>query len=251
MIDADRAARAYLDTLTLAWNAVPEGRVETGAGGVRRFLSGTTIPPLNGIFTDSRTPDAAEVARLAAGMPGAGVPWGIQVRGEPSPEILAVADGFGRGVRLTEPLLACDAGRIRWRSGTGPAGARRITGADLELYADVLTTGYGAPREEFGALISQPALDTPAKVIIVLERDGVAVSTALGILAGDAVGVFSVTTPPRWRGRGYARLATEAVLRHAFAAGASFAFLASSEQALPLYGAMGFEVLESWTYLIG
>ena len=66
------------------------------------------------------------------------------------------------------------------------------------------------------------------------------VSTALGLVIGDAVGIFDVATPPEYRRNGYAAWVTSEAIRAGFEAGAGFAYLQASEIGLGVYRALGF-----------
>lgn len=60
---------------------------------------------------------------------------------------------------------------------------------------------------------------------------------------------MNIATVPAARRRGYGRKITERVVLDAFADGATAAYLHASEDGLPLYEAMGFRTVETWTYL--
>ncbi|WP_085066115.1 GNAT family N-acetyltransferase [Catenuloplanes japonicus] len=220
---------------------------ETGAHGTLRVLSGMALPKLNGVFSTATTPDTAEIARLADGMPG-GLPWSVQVRGEPGPEVVEIAAAHGLTGRISAPMMLFPAAGFRPR-GSGTATVRRIGVPDLEAYADVLTSGFGAPRELLAGMITAEALELPKVTTYLVEDGDGPVATGIGALAGDVVTIFNIATIRSRRGRGYGRLVTETVMRDAFEAGATRAFLQSSDAGLPLYTAMGFTLAETWTYL--
>jgi predicted GNAT family acetyltransferase len=75
------------------------------------------------------------------------------------------------------------------------------------------------------------------------------VSTAIGWHGGDALGVFCVATPARFRGRGYAGLATSAAVAAGFEDGATFAFLQSSALGEPVYRRLGFRQVSTYRFL--
>lgn len=61
------------------------------------------------------------------------------------------------------------------------------------------------------------------------------------------IGVFNIAVVPSARGRGLGRALTEAALRDGVAAGADAAYLHASPMGRPLYEAMGFSLVETWT----
>jgi N-acetylglutamate synthase len=243
---ADGAATALLLTferlLTAGWG-VDSPR---GEHGTRLITSGIPLPYLNGVFTESRDPDVDEVAEFARRMTASAVPWSIQVRGEPAPEFVEVAARFGLTHRVRLPLMAMPAAPVALTS--GDHSIRTVGGKDHEIYRDALAAGFEAPVDIMAALAQPEILDMPGATAYLVEADGEPVSTGKGILVGDHVGVFNVSTPPRHRRRGYGRAATEVVMRDGFAAGARVAFLQASYDGLPLYELLGFRVVETWTY---
>jgi hypothetical protein len=243
---ADGAANALLlafdQLLTAGWG-VDSPR---GEHGTRLITSGIPLPHLNGVFTESRDPDVDEVAEFAHRMTASAVPWSIQVRGEPAPELVEVAARFGLTHRMRLPLMAMPATPVALTS--GDHSIRTVDGKDHEIYRDSLAAGFEAPVDIMAALAQPEILDMPGATAYLVEADGEPVSTGFGILVGDHVGVFNVSTPPRHRRRGYGRAATEVVMRDGFAAGACVAFLQASSDGLPLYELLGFRVVETWTY---
>ncbi|MFI5841948.1 GNAT family N-acetyltransferase [Catenuloplanes sp. NPDC051500] len=241
--------------------------VETEANGTVRVVSGIRLAMLNGVFSGAPVPDAAEIARLAADMPGDG-PWSIQVRGEPSPEIVEIAAAHGLTTLVSVPMMLCAADAFRTqdarpgavaargaqtgeaaRSDSPAVAVRRIGSADAEAYAHVLTTGFGAPRELLGPMLDPRILDLPKAATYLVEEDGRPVATGLGVLIRDVIAIFNITTVPERRRHGHGRLITETIMREAFGIGATRALLQSSADGLPLYSSMGFTTVESWTYL--
>ncbi|GAA4558801.1 GNAT family N-acetyltransferase [Planotetraspora kaengkrachanensis] len=244
---ADGAAKALLlafERLLTVGLGVDSPR---GEHGTLLITSGIPLPHLNGVFTDSREPDVDEVAEFAHRMTESAVPWSIQVRGEPTPELVEVATRFGLTHRMRLPLMAMPAAPVTFTS-DGHA-VRTVDGKEHELYRDVLAAGFEAPVDIMAALAQPEILDMPGATAYLVEADGEPVSTGFGILVGDHIGVFNISTPPGHRRRGYGRTATEAVLRDGYAAGARVAFLQASSDGLPLYELLGFRVVETWTYL--
>jgi predicted GNAT family acetyltransferase len=79
------------------------------------------------------------------------------------------------------------------------------------------------------------------------EVDGEIVTTALGTVFGDCVGVFNVATPEAHRRRGHGAAITARVVTDGLAAGADWAWLQSSEVGYRVYEALGFETVERWS----
>jgi ribosomal protein S18 acetylase RimI-like enzyme len=184
-------------------------------------------------------------------MVASGLPWSIFSRAEPSADLVAVAAEYGLTrahrspvmVRGTEPVRPASGGRAT------PM-IRRITVADLATYTDVLTAGFEAPPEMLRNLMSPELIAAPEISAYLLEHHGEPVAVGLGTVTAGLVGVYNIATPPPFRSRGYGRLVTEAVIRDGLAAGAKGAYLLASDLGQPLYRSLGFETIDTWTYLM-
>lgn len=244
----DRAARAFLDHLAVLDRSRTTGLAfdNTGAAALR---SGAGIERLNGVVTRERHHDATAIAALAKGFVASRVPWSIQTRTEPTPELAATAAALGLTVRSEVPLMIAPLVRLP-RPGE-PHRVEVIDGISREAYLDVLGRGFEAPTAPMVAIAQPWLLDDPGVRAWGIRNDGVYTSTALGVVLGEFASVFSVATDPQWRGRGQARAAVSAVMRWALSRGAEYALLQPTPQAQSLYRSLGFITLESWTYLAG
>ena len=72
------------------------------------------------------------------------------------------------------------------------------------------------------------------------QVDQMTVTSATLVLAGGIAGIYDVSTPPRFRGRGYAKALTSYLLEQARQEGFSFAGLQTAD-ALQFYQQLGFE----------
>lgn len=250
---ADAAAAGWFRALWAKADAAPGASYTHGAGGVHLVVTGVLMPSGNGVFTAGTDPDPGQVAAFADEMRGSGLPWSIQVRGEPGPELLRLAAGYGLTARAPSPLMTRPAGpvpRPTAAEGPDPARVRPATGTDEVAYGNLIAAALGLPRPAIGGFASAPLLDAPGMTGYLVEWDGVPAGTGLGTRFGDQLGVYNITVPPAFRRRGFARLVSETVLRDGFAAGARAAFLHASSQARPLYESLGFRTVETWTYLV-
>jgi ribosomal protein S18 acetylase RimI-like enzyme len=245
---ADGATQAFFSVVEKLTALMPLGRSRQGEHSTRLLVTGLPLPTLNGVFVSSRQPDAGEVAEFARAMQGQDVPWCIQVRGEPTAEILEIAESHGLNGRHALPLMVRQAEPV---PAPGPYTVRTLDGKDSEVFAEVLAAGFEAPLEVMAAFAAPALLEAPwATGYLVENGEGEPVATGYGLRSGEHIGVFNISTPPRQRRRGYGRAATEAVMRDGFAAGARFAYLQASEDGYALYESLGFRRVETWTYLI-
>jgi len=253
---ADAAGAGLLAAITALAEVHPGGRMVRGRNGTLLLTSGVRLASLNGVFSGGRETDSQEIDRLAGILAGEGLPWSIAVRGEPTNEVLDVAERYGRQERVVQPLMGCRRAEARFR-GAADGGARgsdtlavRVVRSDQQkAYAELLGAAFEAPADIFRDLMAGPLLDASWGTAYVGDVDGVPVGAGYGIRIGDQIGVFNIAVVPEFRGRGYGRLITERVLADGFAAGARSAYLQATEAGLPLYESMGFRALENWTYL--
>ena len=242
---ADIAARAWLGALKLLAGSQRDGWFSQTPGGTAEIVTGAPFPSLNGVAAITRDPSPGEIAELAASPRLNDVAWTIHVRGEDVDErIVGVADKHGLTGSMPLPfmvreLTAADAADV-------PA-AHRITSSDSMSYQRTMAAGFEAPEPLFTIFAEPAVVELPGASGYLVEVDGVPVATSFGLLMGDQVGVFNIAVPPAFRRKGYGRVATAAVLRDAYAAGARTAFLHATPDGLPLYRAMGFELAENWT----
>ena len=107
----------------------------------------------------------------------------------------------------------------------------------------VIETGMAAPHRARGQAVKEIAHYLERGMHRMLMRDGLPVAmTGFNSIAGDAVQVGGVWTPPELRGREYARCAVALHLAEARARGARRGFLfAASAMAARAYKAIGFQ----------
>jgi N-acetylglutamate synthase len=106
--------------------------------------------------------------------------------------------------------------------------------------------GFGAPPEIFAPLYTPEVVEVEGLEIYVGRAGEVDVTTGVGFTVGDAVGIFTVATPPAHRGRGYGAAVTACAALEGFAAGAKFAFLQSSALGYRVYERLGFREVERY-----
>ena len=131
-----------------------------------------------------------------------------------------------------------------------PAELVRV-GSDEELLGAALSVtaaSFEAPPDLFRSLFDG-AMRDPLMDLWLALVDGEPVSTAVGVVAGGAVGIYDVGTPPQHRGRGYGGLVTAQVVRRGFEAGASFAYLQATELGFGVYRRLGFEQVSTYRLL--
>jgi GNAT superfamily N-acetyltransferase len=241
------AAEAWLTSYRIFAVTQPHGYHRTGPHGATEVITGAPMAHLNGIASVRRDPDVDEIAAFANSPRLSSLAWSIHVRGEAGERLASIAGSHGLERRWTLPFMMKSLGEGDSRRPGGEPAIRRVFGNDGDLYRRAMAASFEAPAEFYALASSHAVMDYRDSRAYVVEIDGETVATAYGILVDDMVGLYNVAVPPRWRGRGYARIATEAILRDAFGAGAHTAFLHATTVGLPLYQAIGFQVAEKWT----
>ena len=201
------------------------------------------LPSFNGVWAWSD--DAETVASLAPAIEAAralGASPGVTVLGE-LPRVIDEAARLGLSEHEEIP------GMLLTRDGFRPA-APTTASIDRDAPADALRLvceAFGAPREWFEEVYSPAIFERLKSNVYTLREAGEAVSTAVSFVQGDAVGIFNVATPESRRRRGYGAAVTSLALADAFDHGARFAYLQSSALGEPVYRALGFEQVATYT----
>lgn len=137
-------------------------------------------------------------------------------------------------------------GRIE-ESGQVVTLAERISEAWFAVYA----SAEAFPPEQ--ALVRRRIIERIAErtAFVLAVRDGAAASVALGVVDGDWLGVFCVSTLPEYRRQGLARATLRALLQWGAARGATRTYLQVMEEnsvARRLYGSAGYVPIYRYHY---
>ncbi|MEU4173349.1 GNAT family N-acetyltransferase [Streptomyces sp. NPDC026665] len=246
----DSVVQAWFESLVTLTRALPAGLHQQGSSGASLVFTGAPMEALNGVVSTAAEANLAEIKNLAGrAREVAEVPWGLQARGEPTRDLCVLAADLGLTASSQSPFMTRSlAGDSAIPLATETLHVRRVSGEEHELYAAVLAAGFEAPLEIFTAISPPSALDAPAMTAYLGEVDGEPVATAFAVRVRDYVGVFNISTLPQFRRGGYGRAITAAVLRDARDAGASTAFLLSSDMGFRVYESLGFRTTTQWTH---
>jgi GNAT superfamily N-acetyltransferase len=227
-------------------------------GDVAYASSGYPVPPLNTV-TNARFDDAAADARIATvdrwfrdrelpytwfvgpadTPPDLGdrlLAVGLEEDPEGSPGMVAPLDG-----------IPIDDGV------TGPAVEQVADAATWDVVCDLLVEGFEAPPELGDALrpFGELGFGREEQWRSWLVRVGGEPSgTALGVVEGDALGIFNVATVPAHRRRGAGRAATLAAMRFGAERGCRVAVLQTSPLGRSMYERLGFEPYGDYRVLV-
>jgi hypothetical protein len=246
-VPPDEAAAA----LVHSWQFLSEGL----AGGWARSQSGATAgvtgvasPTLNGVLVESADADTEVVAQLLDEVGATGLPYCLQCRPAMEAALDEVASARGM-IREGQdvPLMVRDApGPVALPEPPAHLTIRELAPEEAHIHAEVAAAGFEAPVEHFLQLMTPTMLALPGVYTYLGEVDGVPVTTGLGVRVGTSIAVFNIGTPAEHRRRGYAGAVTSRIVEDGLAAGATWAWLQSSEVGYRVYENLGFRTSESW-----
>jgi GNAT superfamily N-acetyltransferase len=224
---------------------------QSGRGGGRdgdvRWLAGPAgIPFFNGVHCAGREVDLDVLTWAEETVSRYEVAHRIDVREGADSAIAswAAARGYARAAQQPALVLHGDAFEVACRR--TDARVRAATRADVPRWHEVSMGVFGLPVEPTRALAPASIADDPLQPVWLAEIDGELVGTAQGYVTGDAVGVFNVAVLAEHRGQGLGAALTAAVVGDGSRTGASWAYLQSSPDGLPVYERLGFRTVEHW-----
>ena len=245
------------DALLLDWerwcSALGAQATAKRLNGCALFATGVPVPPLNCVFTARPAVAPAEVAELLDTVAGLGLPHNLEIRPGCRPEVAALARSRGMRQGASIPLMRRDASQADNRTAVGspPLVVRELGADEIGLHASIASAAFEAPAAVFAAVITPAVLALPGFHCYVGTAGGQPITTAVGIVEGNHVGIYNVATLPEHQGRGFGAAITAHAFRGGFAAGASFAYLQSSDAGFAVYRRLGFRAIESWEPWVG
>lgn len=148
---------------------------------------------------------------------------------------------------LSMPCMLADVSKLPSKKPRKTSLTIRQVGSrqDLALWKEVTFAGFDFPqsdRASYDRFTGAFPLDPGSSQKVFLALDGgKPVAASLLFLAGDAAGLYFITTLGDYRRRGIGRELVLATLQHARAAGARFASLQSSPDGMSVYEKAGFK----------
>ncbi len=240
---AGAVAAAVPAAMSLLADSLPRGWARR-IGASTAVVTMAPAPTLNGVWVTQEDTPAEDVEAALDAVAATGAPHSVQLRPEALPVVGPIAHRRGMLPARTIPLMAAAAAPSAIRS--PELTIRRLQRDELDIHVEVAAPAFGAPAEVFRGLFAPALLERDETRMYVGEVAGHAVTTAMSLTAGDGVGIFNVATPERHRGRGYAGALTGCAHADGLEAGASWAWLQSSDAGYGLYQRMGFATLEWW-----
>ena len=123
---------------------------------------------------------------------------------------------------------------------------RRLTTQGLDRVRSVVVETFALDQALASAAVPDQASSAPGCDVWVLEVDGEIRSCVLSSIVEDALVLWSMATPPRWRRHGYAARLLREVFSRAAPQGVASSFINCSPEGEAFYRSVGFRVIEHW-----
>jgi N-acetylglutamate synthase len=206
------------------------------------------VPQFNGVWP---VEDAAAPALEAAleEIRDLALPYSVQIRRGRTPACEREAARLGLTGEEPMPGMVVSPDELATPDVAELEVLRVETADGLAQALAVAATGFGVPPDMLAPLYLLEVAAVDGLSYYLGRVDGRDVSTSIGYVLGDTVGVFNVATPPDHRGRGYGAALTVEAAREGFAAGADLAWLQASSMGFPVYRRLGFREVEEYVLL--
>jgi GNAT superfamily N-acetyltransferase len=126
------------------------------------------------------------------------------------------------------------------------ASVRCLAPEELPLARSLVEEAFGVATEHAAVALPELAVNGEGHSLWGVFERGELCSSAAFVRVQEAIVGWSVATPPRLRGRGYARRLLESVLAHGAQEGATVSLVYATAAGEGLYRALGFAELERW-----
>jgi GNAT superfamily N-acetyltransferase len=118
-------------------------------------------------------------------------------------------------------------------------------------FGRVLIDGFGLPGFVLEPMRGLLGSFTAAEQMVVTARqDGRTVAVATGLITGETLGIYNVTTLADYRGLGFGSAVTAAVMSEGSRRGCTHAILHASAMGLGVYERLGFEIVCPTTHWV-
>jgi N-acetylglutamate synthase len=247
-MNADRFAAAKTELRRHLHTSIP-GSLILRKEGAAAWITGLPYAAFNSVWLEQPNPPVSAVAALLDEVAGAGVPFTLTLRS--SSDAVLTDLPAARGMRLARrtPFMVLDAaarvGAIRRAQGLA---IRQLGPLEGPVHARVAAAAFGGPEEMF--LLSPDLLRLDGVRCYMGEADGRTVATCVGVTVGEFTEILSVATDPAFRRRGFGTAVTARAVADGVLAGAAWCWLQASDDGYPVYRALGFRTIETWSHWV-
>lgn len=210
------------------------------------YVCGHPFPPFNGVMSAAGPGDVADLDRALDRVVASGLPHLLRMRHGDAAVHMRLAE---RGYLLaeTDPAMVLSSAAGLAVPSVDELAIEEVHGeAGLAEHLDVVCEAFGSPRDLTELVVGPELMADPSAHFYVGRLGGEAVTTAVGYRTGDSVGIYSVGTPDRLRGKGFGSAVTAYAVAAGVRDGASWAYLMSSEVGYGVYERLGFRTVGHW-----
>lgn len=239
----EAATENYRHTWALcAMAANPDYHLEVGD--IEICLTDIPSPNFNQIIVKSPLEDPKTTLTQAIGLVEArGKPWSVMVLRGTDPATETFLTSFGASADTGPPHMTMYPIGKPSRGANGLRVEPVVDDEGWRLWIEVSATAFGGGLESFETLFPATLRGAPGLQAFVGWVDGVAIGTSTAIISHSTVGIYSVTTRPDYRRKGYGVQMSWAAVRWGAERGCDVACLQASALGQPVYERMGFEVI--------
>jgi ribosomal protein S18 acetylase RimI-like enzyme len=216
-------------------------------GGLLAIVSGIPLAMCNGIWAQDEFPSVEIFRELLDHVISSGLAFSVQLRPGADPEILALVAARGLVQGKPIPLMVLnDPSALVSAQDQSELVLRALDHDEIDTHITLVADTFGIPHDIASQFMTEEFCQRPEVTCYVGELDSVVVTTGLGMVTGNSVGIFNIATPPEYRGRGYGAAVTARAAADGFAQGADVAWLQASPMGFPVYERLGFVTPEYW-----
>ena len=127
-----------------------------------------------------------------------------------------------------------------------PEGHRIVRVTDATGMEDLIAVGvpgFEIPEFIWRDTMTAALLDRPEVAVYVGYADGHPVTTGMGVRTGSTIGLYTISTIPEARGRGYATAMTKRIAADGARDGCDVAILQASDMGFSIYERLGYRTV--------
>jgi N-acetylglutamate synthase len=243
---ADEATAALIAATAAMYTAAPPGPYYRPAPSACALVSGVPLPFVNTLIITDDQVSPETVNELADEVVARGLPYNVQVRPAAAGQVADVLAARGLRPAGTIPLMVLN-GAPRLDLPHEALTLRELHHGQGHEHRRLVSDVFGVPLEMFEDIFNDDVLTTMGSRCYVGDVDGQPVVTGLSIHTGQHVGVFDMATAEQHRGRGYGAALAIRMVADGFVAGATRAYLQSTDLGYGVYQRIGFRQVETWS----
>ncbi|HVL81395.1 MAG TPA: GNAT family N-acetyltransferase [Actinomycetota bacterium] len=231
---------SYVHSMRLIAEHLPQGRF-IDRGSLLIAESGAPVPYFNVVFVIGPLDDpVSELAAAVSHLDAKGLPFVVRAREGAEPAIGRAASEAG--LVEQDPLPGMSLYPLPDDRPPAPSGLRirRVGTDDYAGFVHTSALGFGAPPDLMSSMFPATLAEAEGTATFLGSEGGEPVATGVLIMTGDVAGVYSISTLPSHRRRGYGEAMTWAAIEEGLRRGARAAVLQASVMGRPVYERMGF-----------